>query len=92
IAPGDGDTGEELLRNADMALYRAKSEGGGVHRFFEKEMDRHAQMRRDMEIDLRRALATGEFQLHYQPLVDLEQDRIVAFEALLRWQHPVKGM
>ncbi|MFX6872982.1 EAL domain-containing protein, partial [Acinetobacter baumannii] len=67
-------------------------EGGGVHRFFEKEMDRHAQMRRDMEIDLRRALATGEFQLHYQPLVDLEQDRIVAFEALLRWQHPVKGM
>lgn len=92
ISPGDGDTGDELLRNADMALYRAKSEGGGVHRFFEKEMDRQAQMRRDMEIDLRRALATGEFQLHYQPLVDLAQDRIVAFEALLRWQHPVKGM
>lgn len=92
ISPGDGDTGEELLRNADMALYRAKSEGGGVHHFFEKEMDRHAQMRRDMEIDLRRALATGEFQLHYQPLVDLAQDRIVAFEALLRWHHPVKGM
>jgi diguanylate cyclase (GGDEF)-like protein/PAS domain S-box-containing protein len=92
ISPGDGETSEELLRNADMALYRAKSEGGGVHRFFEKEMDRHAQRRRDMEIDLRRALANGEFELHYQPLVDLAQDRIVAFEALLRWQHPLKGM
>ncbi|HEX7790678.1 MAG TPA: EAL domain-containing protein [Afipia sp.] len=92
ISPGDGDTGEELLRNADMALYRAKSEGGGVHHFFEKEMDRQAQKRRDMEIDLRRALANGEFELHYQPLVDLEQDRIVAFESLLRWNHPVKGM
>jgi diguanylate cyclase (GGDEF)-like protein/PAS domain S-box-containing protein len=92
ISPGDGETSEELLRNADMALYRAKSEGGGVHRFFEKEMDRHAQRRRDMEIDLRRALANSEFELHYQPLVDLAQDRIVAFEALLRWKHPVKGM
>ena len=92
ISPGDGESSEELLRNADMALYRAKSEGGGVHRFFEKEMDRHAQKRRDMEIDLRRALANGEFELHYQPLVDLTLDRIVAFEALLRWQHPVKGM
>ncbi|HEX7882777.1 MAG TPA: EAL domain-containing protein [Afipia sp.] len=92
ISPSDGDSGDELLRNADMALYRAKSEGGGVHRFFEKEMDRRAQMRRDMEIDLRHALANGEFELHYQPLVDLEQDRIVAFEALLRWKHPGKGM
>jgi diguanylate cyclase (GGDEF)-like protein/PAS domain S-box-containing protein len=92
ISPGDGESSEELLRNADMALYRAKSEGGGVHRFFEKEMDRHAQKRRDMEIDLRRALTNGEFELYYQPLVGLAQDRIVAFEALLRWQHPVKGM
>jgi diguanylate cyclase (GGDEF)-like protein len=92
IAPGDGRTAEELLRNADMALYRAKSDGGGVHHFFEKEMDRHAQRRRDMEIDLRHALANGEFELHYQPLVDLDQDRIVSFEALLRWRHPEKGM
>jgi len=92
ISPGDGDTGEELLRNADMALYRAKSDGGGVHHFFEKEMDRRAQRRRDMEIDLRHALANGEFELHYQPLVDLAQDRIVSFEALLRWHHPEKGM
>ncbi len=58
------------MRNADMALYRAKSDGGGVHRFFEREMDRQAQKRRDMELDLRRAFANGEFELHYQPLVD----------------------
>ncbi|WP_458760461.1 putative bifunctional diguanylate cyclase/phosphodiesterase [Afipia sp. TerB] len=92
ISPGDGESGEDLLRNADMALYRAKSEGGGAHHFFEKEMDRIAQKRRDMEFDLRRALANGEFELHYQPLVSLAEDRIVAFESLLRWRHPVKGM
>jgi diguanylate cyclase (GGDEF)-like protein/PAS domain S-box-containing protein len=92
ISPGDGESGEDFLRNADMALYRAKSEGGGVHRFFEKEMDRAAQKRRDMELDLRYALANGEFELHYQPLVDVAKDRIVAFESLVRWQHPKKGM
>jgi predicted signal transduction protein with EAL and GGDEF domain len=92
LSPGDGETGEELTRNADMALYRAKSDGGGVHRFFEREMDRQAQKRRDMELDLRRAFANGEFELHYQPLVDLAADRISGFESLLRWRHPEKGM
>jgi diguanylate cyclase (GGDEF)-like protein/PAS domain S-box-containing protein len=92
MSPGDGDTSEELMRNADMALYRAKSEGGGVHRFFEREMDRQAQKRRDMELDLRSAFADGDFELHYQPLVDLAADRITGFEALLRWKHPDKGM
>jgi diguanylate cyclase (GGDEF)-like protein len=92
MSPGDGDTSEELMRNADMALYRAKSEGGGVHRFFEREMDRQAQKRRDMELDLRSAFADGDFELHYQPLVDLAADRITGFEALLRWKHPEKGM
>jgi diguanylate cyclase (GGDEF)-like protein/PAS domain S-box-containing protein len=92
LSPGDGETGEELMRNADMALYRAKSDGGGVHRFFEREMDRQAQKRRDMEIDLRRAFANGEFELHYQPLVDIAADRISGFESLLRWRHPDKGM
>jgi len=92
LSPGDGDTSEELLRNADLALYRAKEDGGGVHRFFEREMDRQAQMRRDMELDLRRALANGEFELHYQPLVDIATDRISGFESLLRWRHPEKGM
>ena len=92
LSPGDGATSEELMRNADMALYRAKSDGGGVHRFFEREMDRQAQKRRDMELDLRRAFANGEFELHYQPLVDLAADRISGFESLLRWRHPEKGM
>src|ERR1019366_8662431 len=76
LSPGDGSTTEELMRNADMALYRAKSDGGGVHRFFEREMDRLGQKRRDMELDLRRAFANGEFELHYQPLVDIAADRI----------------
>ena len=92
LSPGDGDTCEELMRNADMALYRAKSDGGGVHRFFEREMDRQAQKRRDMEVDLRRAFANGEFEVHYQPLVDIAADRISGFELLLRWRHPEKGM
>jgi diguanylate cyclase (GGDEF)-like protein/PAS domain S-box-containing protein len=92
LSPGDGDNSEELMRNADMALYRAKNDGGGVHHFFEREMDLQAQKRRDMEIDLRRAFANGEFELHYQPLVDLAADRITGFEALLRWKHPEKGM
>jgi len=92
LSPGDGTTSEELMRNADMALYRAKAEGGNVHHFFEREMDRQAQKRRDMELDLRSAYADGDFELHYQPLVDIAADRIVGFEALLRWRHPEKGM
>jgi diguanylate cyclase (GGDEF)-like protein/PAS domain S-box-containing protein len=92
LSPGDGDSCEELMRNADMALYRAKSDGGGVHRFFEREMDRQAQKRRDMERDLRSAFANGEFELHYQPLVDIAADQINGFESLLRWRHPEKGM
>jgi diguanylate cyclase (GGDEF)-like protein/PAS domain S-box-containing protein len=92
LAPSDGTTCEELMRNADMALYRAKSDGGGVHRFFEREMDRLAQKRRHMEVDLRRAFVNGEFELQYQPLVDIGADRISGFESLLRWRHPDKGM
>ncbi|MGY8663084.1 EAL domain-containing protein [Bradyrhizobium sp. UFLA05-109] len=92
LSPGDGMTSEELMRNGDMALYRAKSDGGGVHRFFEKEMDLQAQRRRDMELDLRRAFANGEFELHYQPLVSIASDSISGFESLLRWRHPDKGM
>ncbi len=92
LSPGDGVTSEELMRNADMALYRAKSDGGGVHHFFEREMDLQAQKRRDMELDLRRAFANGEFELHYQPLVSTASDRISGFESLLRWRHQDKGM
>jgi diguanylate cyclase (GGDEF)-like protein/PAS domain S-box-containing protein len=92
LSASDGTTCEELMRNADMALYRAKSDGGGVHRFFEREMDLMAQKRRDMEVDLRRAFANGELELHYQPLVNIGADRISGFESLLRWRHPDKGM
>jgi diguanylate cyclase (GGDEF)-like protein len=91
IAPGDGDDPDQLLKNADLALYRAKSEGRGTYRFFEPEMDRRMQARRGIERDLRTALAKGEFTLHYQPLVNLERDEICGFEALLRWRHPERG-
>ncbi|MBB1092013.1 EAL domain-containing protein [Rhodopseudomonas palustris] len=92
LAPGDGEDCDALLRNADMALYRAKAHGGGCHHFFEKEMDRQAQIRRDMELDMRHAFARGEFELHYQPLIDLAEDRISGFESLLRWRHIERGM
>ena len=91
-SPRDGTTSEELMRNADMALYRAKSEGGGVHCFFEPEMNLLAQKRREMEVDLRHAFTNGEFEIHYQPLIDIGANRISAFESLLRWRHPSKGM
>jgi diguanylate cyclase (GGDEF)-like protein/PAS domain S-box-containing protein len=90
-APGDGDDADQLLKNADLALYLAKAEGRGTYRFFEAEMDARAQARRAMEIDLRAALSRGEFELHYQPIYDLATDEIVCFEALLRWNHPRDG-
>jgi len=92
MSPDDGTTCEELMRNADIALYRAKQDGRGVHRFFERDMDLQVLKRREMEFDLRRAFANGEFELHYQPLVDIASDKISGFESLLRWRHPEKGM
>jgi diguanylate cyclase (GGDEF)-like protein/PAS domain S-box-containing protein len=91
-SPGDGDDADQLLKNADLALYLAKAEGRGTYRFFEPQMDARAQARRSMEIDLRAALSGGEFELHYQPIYDLATDEIVCFEALLRWHHPREGM
>ncbi len=91
VAPADGDDSDQLLKNADLALYRAKSEGRGTYRLFETEMDERMKARRDLEIDLRRALANGEFELHYQPLVNLANNSISGFEALLRWHHPGRG-
>src|SRR5581483_11067272 len=76
MSPDDGTTCEELMRNADIALYRAKQDGRGVHRFFERDMDLQVLKRREMEFDLRRAFANGEFELHYQPLVDIASDKI----------------
>jgi diguanylate cyclase (GGDEF)-like protein/PAS domain S-box-containing protein len=92
LAPGDGTAADVLLRNADMALYRAKADGRGTSHFFEAEMDRRIQARRILELDLRKAFANGEFDLYYQPLINLHADRISGFEALLRWHHPERGM
>jgi diguanylate cyclase (GGDEF)-like protein/PAS domain S-box-containing protein len=92
LAPGDGNAADVLLRNADMALYRAKAEGRGTSHFFEAEMDRRVQARRLLELDLRKAFANGELDVYYQPLVNLTEDRIIGFEALLRWHHPERGM
>jgi EAL domain-containing protein (putative c-di-GMP-specific phosphodiesterase class I) len=80
------------LKNADMALYGAKADGRGTYRFFEPEMDARMKARRELEMDLRKALANGEFELHYQPLVNLETNAVTGFEALLRWNHPVRGL
>lgn len=86
LAPRDGKDPQGLVRTADMALYRAKAEGRGTFRFFDAEMGARIQERRSLEMDLRRALIEGQFQLHFQPLVDVESDSIVAAEALVRWQ------
>jgi diguanylate cyclase (GGDEF)-like protein len=92
IGPNDGSTTEQLLRNADMALYRAKSDGRSVFRYFEAEMDQQLQARRSLEIDLRNAVANGEFELMYQPQVDAVTEEITGCEALLRWKSPTRGM
>ena len=92
IAPGDGQEADHLLKNADMALYRAKGDGKGTFRFFEPEMDARARARRQLELDLRVALRTGTLQVHYQPLVKLATGTVTGCEALLRWHHPRRGM
>jgi diguanylate cyclase (GGDEF)-like protein/PAS domain S-box-containing protein len=91
VSPGDGQTPDKLLRNADLALYRAKGDGRGTFRFFEPAMDEQMQTRRIMEQDLRKALPAGEFELYYQPVVNLESSEISGFEALIRWNHPERG-
>ncbi len=91
VAPADGNDADHLLRNADLALYRAKAAGKSTFRFFEPEMDARAQARRQLEIDLRSALAAETLEVHYQPLVDLSTEEVVGFEALLRWPHATRG-
>lgn len=92
ISPDDGLTADDLIKNADMALYYSKANGRGQHKRFEERMDIDAQKRREIELDLREALAAGAFELHYQPIVDASTRKIASCEALLRWRHPVKGM
>ena len=92
MAPGDGDESEKLLKNADMALSRAKNDQRGTFSFFEAGMDARAQSRRKIEIDLRDAIQNDVLRPYYQPLIDLSTGRITGFEALVRWPHPERGM
>ncbi len=91
LASTDGADVDTLMKNADLALYKAKKEGRGTFRFFEAEMNSRAQARRIIEMDLRAALANGELELYFQPLFDLTRNEFSAFEALLRWNHPTQG-
>jgi diguanylate cyclase (GGDEF)-like protein len=92
LSPGDGTDPEQLIKNADMALYGAKASGRGTYRFFEQAMDARMIARHALELDLRKALVNGEFEIYYQPLVNLDRDEITCCEALLRWHHPELGM
>jgi diguanylate cyclase (GGDEF)-like protein len=92
IAPGDNVSYETLMRDADIALYLAKTEGRGTVRFFEPEMDARIHIRRMLEHDLQNAITRNEFELYYQPLINLNPIKLVGFEALLRWHHPVRGL
>jgi diguanylate cyclase (GGDEF)-like protein/PAS domain S-box-containing protein len=91
IGPGDGEDADKLLKNANMALSRAKSEGRGLFSFFEAGMDARAQERRRIEMELRAAIDGGVLQPHYQPLIDLKTGRVTGAEALVRWPHPGRG-
>ncbi|SDR37415.1 PAS domain S-box-containing protein/diguanylate cyclase (GGDEF) domain-containing protein [Rhizobiales bacterium GAS113] len=92
LAPSDGEDPDLLLKNSDMALYRAKGDGRGTYRFFEPEMDARLQSRRVLEVDLRAALQRQQFELYYQPQIDLRTGTILGFEALIRWHHPERGI
>ena len=92
IAPRDGSDLFDLLKNADLAMYAAKAAGRRTYRFFDPAMQQRANHRRELEADLRAALAQNSLELHYQPQVDLHSDRVTGCEALLRWRHPVRGM
>jgi diguanylate cyclase (GGDEF)-like protein/PAS domain S-box-containing protein len=91
MAPADGLNLDQLLKNADLALYGAKGDGRRTYRFFEAGMDARAKARRTLELDLRQAIADGGFEVHYQPVIDLKDNKISGCEALLRWRHPQRG-
>ena len=92
IAPDDSESPEELVKKSDLALYCAKSDGRGTYRFFEAGMDEDLRARRELEADLRLAVQRGEFDVHYQPVLELDSFRISGFEALVRWSHPTRGV
>lgn len=92
IAPADGKQPDVLMKNADLALYRAKADGGGTYRFFEAAMDARMQARRVLELDLRKAVVNREFELDYQPIINVKTGAITSCEALVRWRHPQRGL
>src|SRR6478609_2482599 len=92
LAPGDGLDLDQLLKNADLALYGAKGDGRRTYRFFEAGMDARAKARRMLELELRQAIAEGGLEVYYQPVVNLEDGKVSSCEALLRWRHPERGM
>ena len=92
IAPRDGSDADLLLKNADMALYHTQANGRGGWRTFDPSMDAEVQAKRALEMDLRRALAEGQFELYYQPLINLRTNQVTTCEALIRWNHPERGL
>ena len=91
FGPIDGDTVDDLVKKADLALYEAKAAGRGIYRAFERSMQTEAENRLKLEHDLRQALLLNQFKLYYQPLIDSRTQEVKGFEALIRWQHPVRG-
>jgi diguanylate cyclase (GGDEF)-like protein/PAS domain S-box-containing protein len=92
FAPRDGTDLDQLIKNADLAMYGAKADGRRTYRFFEPAMDAQAKARLTLERDLRQTLVDGGFEIHYQPVLDLDSDQVTSCEALLRWRHPQRGM
>ncbi len=92
VAPCDGLDPDQLIKNADLALHQAKGDGNGIYRFFESGLDARMAGRRELELDMRKAIGEDQFKVHYQPLVDAKTEEICGFEALLRWEHPEHGL
>ena len=92
VAPRDGSQAQDLLKAADLALYEAKAQPNRGWRYFEPKMNAQAKARYELESDLRRALEAREFELYYQPMLDAPDFRVIKFEALIRWRHPVRGL
>jgi diguanylate cyclase (GGDEF)-like protein len=92
VVPDDGEDVDQIIKNADMALYRSKADGRGRYQFFEADMNDRMQARRTLDLDLRKALAEGEFRVFYQPVIAIATGLVCGFEALVRWEHPRRGI